>query len=96
MSDRSEFCAFYYKQTGQHAVWIRYEKRFSQKSTELAWKAWQAAQAQATVNQQLLEALESLLWAVEKNTGNEPGAIILHRSIDEARAAIFAAQEQSK
>lgn len=57
MSDRADFCAFYYAQTGQAAVWIRDEKRFMFSNTELAWQSWQAAQAQAGdgVNQQLLE-----------------------------------------
>ena len=47
MSDRADFCAFYYAQTGQAAVWIRDEKRFMFSNTELAWQSWQAAQAQA-------------------------------------------------
>ena len=47
MSDRAGFCAFYYAQTGQAAVWIRDEKRFMFSNTELAWQSWQAAQAQA-------------------------------------------------
>jgi len=54
MSDRAGFCAFYYAQTGQAAVWIRDEKRFMFSNTELAWQSWQAAQAKG-VNQQLLE-----------------------------------------
>jgi hypothetical protein len=47
MSDRADFCAFYYAQTGQAAVWIRDEKRFMFSNTELAWQSWQAAQGQA-------------------------------------------------
>ena len=47
MSDRADFCEFYYAQTGQAAVWIRDEKRFMFSNTELAWQSWQAAQAQA-------------------------------------------------
>jgi len=48
MSDRADFCAFYYAQTGQAAVWIRDEKRFMFSNTELAWQSWQAAQGQSS------------------------------------------------
>jgi hypothetical protein len=53
---------------------------------EMAREAWQAAQAQA-VNQQLLEALEAVL---------ECGSTTDQWWVDQARAAIAAAQEQGK
>jgi type II secretory pathway predicted ATPase ExeA len=57
-------------------------------ATEFWDAAWQAAQAQAqAVNQQLLEALEAVL---------ECGSTTDQWWVDQARAAIAAAQEQGK
>jgi hypothetical protein len=60
-----------------------------------AWKAWQAAQAQA-VNQQLLEALVNTQAIIEMLYPkiNRPDALNLQ--IIRNKAAIAAAQEQGK
>lgn len=119
MSDRADFCAFYYAQTGQAAVWIRDEKRFMFSNTELAWQSWQAAQGQSSkpcpyivnggegtswcrlaaqpqVNQQLLEAGLIIRRLLDEAVDDfyyetDPDGLI-----EEARAAIAAAQENNK
>ena len=94
MSDREAFEKVYHKETGLYASWSPNNKGYTDVIAGMCYRIWQAAQAQATVNQQLLEALlEHFVGARFAIDTNMKGTAM--DCINEGIAAIAAAQEQS-